>query len=121
MLNPVQCRGQIEGGVAQALGAALFEHLRIGPDGAVQNGAFRHYRIPAWADVPETEVLFADTYDAFGPLGAKGMSENPFNPVGPALANALFDATGLRFTAPPFTADRVWAALRDQAAAMRPS
>jgi CO/xanthine dehydrogenase Mo-binding subunit len=59
--------------------------------------------------VPQTEVLFADTYDTIGPMGAKSMSESPFNPVGAALANALADATGRRFTAPPFTADAVWA------------
>jgi len=111
VLNHLQCRGQIEGGVAQALGAVLFEDLRIGLDGMVQNGALRHYHIPAWIDVPKTEIFFADTHDAFGPLGAKGMSEGPFNPVGAAIANALNDATGLRFNAPPFTRDRVWAAL----------
>ncbi|MGI4944343.1 MAG: molybdopterin-dependent oxidoreductase [Janthinobacterium lividum] len=115
VLNPAQCRGQVEGAVAQALGAVLFEHLRVGRDGAVENGAFRHYHIPAWPDLPRTEVLFADTHDAFGPLGAKGMSEAPFNPVGAALANALADATGVRFAAPPFTADRVWAALQEPA------
>ena len=111
VLNPMQCRGQIEGGVAQALGAALYEELRIDAAGAVSNAAFRHYHIPAWADVPLTEVLFADTHDAFGPLGAKAMSESPFNPVAAALANALTDATGIRFLRPPFTADRVWEGL----------
>ena len=55
---------------------------------------------------------FADTDDSIGPLGAKSMSESPFNPVAPALANALRDATGVRFTELPFTADRVWTALR---------
>ena len=111
VMNPMQLRGQVEGGVAQALGAVLHEALRTGGDGAVSNPAFRHYHIPTWADVPRTEVLFADTHDAFGPMGAKSMSESPFNPVGAALANALANATGVRFTAPPFTADRVWAAL----------
>ena len=111
VLNPMQCRGQVEGGVAQALGAVLHEDLRIDGTGAVGNAAFRGYHIPAWADVPPTEVLFADTRDAFGPMGAKPMSESPFNPVGAALANALADATGVRFTAPPFTADKVWAIL----------
>ena len=114
VLNPMQCRGQVEGGVAQALGAVLHEALRIGDDGAVSNPAFRQYHIPTWADLPRTEVLFADTSDAFGPMGAKSMSESPFNPVGPAMANALANATGVRFTAPPFTADRVWAALNPE-------
>ena len=117
VLNPMQCRGQVEGGVAQALGAVLHENLRIGGNGAVSNPTFRTYHIPSWADVPVTEVMFADTYDAFGPLGAKSMSESPYNPVGAALANALFDATGVRFTAPPFTADVVWATLAASASA----
>ena len=110
VLNPMQCRGQIEGGVAQALGATLHEVLHI-DHGTVTNPAFRNYHIPAWPDVPATEIHFADTHDAHGPLGAKSMSESPFNPVAAALANALTDATGLRFTHPPFTADRVWAQL----------
>ena len=116
VLNRMQCRGQVEGGVAQAIGAALHEVVRIGADGAVSNPAFRHYHIPAWADIPLTEVMFADTHDAFGPLGAKSMSESPFNPVAAALANAVVDATGLRLTDPPFTADRVWEQLSRQAA-----
>ncbi len=111
VMNPMQLRGQIEGGVAQGLGAVLHEVVRIGEDGAVGNPAFRGYHIPAWADVPPTEVLFADTHDRHGTMGAKSMSESPFNPVAAAVANALADATGVRFTAPPFTADRVWAAL----------
>lgn len=111
VLNPMQCRGQVEGGAAQALGAALYEDLRIDGAGAVVNPSFRHYHIPAFADVPVTEVLFADTYDRLGPFGAKSMSESPFNPVAAALANAVRDATGVRLTAPPFTPDTVYRAL----------
>ncbi|GAA3920947.1 hypothetical protein GCM10022244_32720 [Streptomyces gulbargensis] len=62
-------------------------------------------------DGPRTEVHFTRTSDAIGPLGAKSMSESPFNPVAPALANALRDATGIRFTELPVTRDRVWRAL----------
>ena len=72
------------------------------------NPTFRNYRIPAFADVPRTEVLFADTHYAVGPLGAKGMEECPINPVSPALANALADATGARFRDLPFTPDRIY-------------
>ncbi len=114
VMNPAQCRGQVEGGVAQALGAALAEHVDIGADGAVTTVGFRQYHLPTFADVPRTEVLFADTDDAIGPLGAKSMSESPFNPVAPAIANALRDATGVRFTEPPFTADRIWQRLRSE-------
>ncbi|WP_328317317.1 molybdopterin-dependent oxidoreductase [Streptomyces sp. NBC_00388] len=111
VMNPMQCRGQVEGGVAQALGATLFENVRIGDRGQVTTPAFRMYRLPAYADVPRTEVHFMETEDVIGPLGAKSMSESPFNPVAPALANALRDATGIRFTELPVTRDRVWRAM----------
>ncbi|MCK8787128.1 molybdopterin-dependent oxidoreductase [Roseomonas sp. NAR14] len=111
VINPMQCRGQVEGGVAQAIGAALYEELRIDAAGRVENPSFRHYHVPAWADLPRTEVLFADTVDRLGPFGAKSMSESPFNPVAPALANAVADATGVRFRALPLKADRMHAAL----------
>jgi CO/xanthine dehydrogenase Mo-binding subunit len=110
VLNPMQCRGQIEGGVAQALGAAMNEHVDV-VDGTVMTTTFRGYHVPAFADIPVTEVIFARTHDRIGPLGAKSMSESPFNPVGPALANALRDATGIRFTSLPLSRDRVWLAL----------
>jgi CO/xanthine dehydrogenase Mo-binding subunit len=98
--------------VAQALGAALAEHVDIDSAGEVTTAGFRQYHLPTFADVPRTEVLFADTDDAIGPLGAKSMSESPFNPVAPAIANALRDATGVRFTEPPFTRDRIWQRLQ---------
>ena len=59
VLNPVQLRGQVEGGVAQALGAALFEEVRVSADGVVTTRALREYHVPVLADVPRTEVLFA--------------------------------------------------------------
>ncbi|RSS61322.1 aldehyde oxidase [Streptomyces sp. WAC07061] len=111
VVNPMQCRGQVEGGVAQALGATLFENVRIDGRGEVTTAAFRRYRLPQYADVPRTEVHFMETSDAIGPLGAKSMSESPFNPVAPAFANALRDATGIRFTELPVTRDRMWLAL----------
>jgi CO/xanthine dehydrogenase Mo-binding subunit len=59
-------------------------------------------------DIPVTEVFFADTHDAYGPLGAKSMSESPYNPVAPALASAIARAIGARPHALPMTRDRVW-------------
>ena len=108
VLNPVQLRGQVEGGVAQALGAALFESVVVDGSGRVVTRALREYHVPVLADLPRTEVLFASTVDPFGPFGAKPMSEAPFNPVAPALANAVRDATGVRFTALPLRRDRVY-------------
>jgi CO/xanthine dehydrogenase Mo-binding subunit/aerobic-type carbon monoxide dehydrogenase small subunit (CoxS/CutS family) len=112
--NPMQCRGQIEGGVAQSLGATLYEEMVIDGDGRVLNPRFRDYHVPSFADIPRTEVLFADTTDALGPMGAKSMSESPYNPVAAALGNALADATGIRFTAVPFKPDRLWPLLHEK-------
>jgi CO/xanthine dehydrogenase Mo-binding subunit len=79
--------------------------------GAMINPSLRNYRIPAFADVPPSEVFFADTYDTIGPLGAKAQGEGSINPVAPAIANALADATGVRFAHLPFTPDRIFAKL----------
>jgi CO/xanthine dehydrogenase Mo-binding subunit len=112
VMNPMQCRGQIEGGIAMALGAALFEAMAIDAQGRVTNPAFRDYHIPSFADVPLTEVYFAQTSDSLGPSGAKSMSESPFNPVAAALGNAIRDATGIRFHQTPFTPDRLFRPIR---------
>ncbi len=89
------------------MGAGLYEELLIDRDGRAVNPSLRDYHVPAYADVPHTEVYFADTSDAVGPYGAKSMSESPCNPVVAALGNALRDATGIRFHVTPFRADRV--------------
>ena len=112
--NPMQCRGQIEGGVAQSLGAALYEEMVIDDSGRVINPKFRDYHLPSFADIPRTEVLFADTSDTLGPMGAKSMSESPYNPVAAALGNAIANATGIRFTATPFKPDRLWPLLHEK-------
>lgn len=111
VLNPEQCRGQVEGGVAQAIGSALYEEMRVGADGRVLTQTLRNYHIPQLVDVPLTEVYFADTYDELGPLGAKSMSESPYNPVAPALANAVARAVGVRPRELPMTPARIWRAL----------
>jgi CO/xanthine dehydrogenase Mo-binding subunit len=108
VLNPEQLRGQIEGGTAQAIGTALYEEQRLDGAGEVTTTAFRNYHIPQFADVPVTEVYFADTSDPLGPLGAKSMSEAPYNPVAPALANAIRDAIGVRSYELPMSRDRIW-------------
>jgi putative selenate reductase molybdopterin-binding subunit len=112
--NPMQCRGQVEGGVAQSLGATLYEEMVIDDGGRVVNPKFRDYHLPSFADIPRTEVYFTDTADSIGPMGAKSMSESPYNPVAAALGNALADATGIRFTSVPFKPDRIWPALKEK-------
>ncbi|MFW2513264.1 molybdopterin-dependent oxidoreductase [Demequina sp. SO4-13] len=108
VMNPEQCRGQIEGGVAQGIGSSLYEEVLVDAEGAVANPVFRQYRVPQMADVPRTEVLFATTSDELGPYGAKAMSESPYNPVAPALANAIRRALGVRPQELPMSRDRVW-------------
>ncbi|RBA37873.1 hypothetical protein DQ226_05880 [Dietzia maris] len=108
VLNPQQLRGQIEGGVAQAFGAALYEQMLLDDDGAVTNATFRHYHPPRLGDVPRTEVFFADTVESQGVLGAKSMSEAPYCPVAAAVGIAVARATGVRQESIPLTPDRVW-------------
>jgi putative selenate reductase molybdopterin-binding subunit len=107
VLNPEQLRGQLEGGTAQAIGSALYEEVLV-RDGIVTTASLRNYRVPKIGDIPPTEVLFATTHDPLGPLGAKSMSEAPYNPVAPALANAIRDALGVRPFDLPMSPDRVW-------------
>jgi putative selenate reductase molybdopterin-binding subunit len=116
VVNPRQCRGQIEGGIAQALGAALYEEVVVDDAGRVTTDILRQYHIPTFADVPRSEVYFADTNDKLGPLGAKSMSESPFNPVAPALANAIRNATGVRFASLPIARDKIYLGLKEASA-----
>ncbi|HUC09293.1 MAG TPA: molybdopterin cofactor-binding domain-containing protein [Stellaceae bacterium] len=108
LINPMQCRGQIDGAVAMGFGWALTENMVYDDAGHMVNPALRNYRIPAFADVPASEVYFADTVDAIGPLGAKSQGECSINPVAPAIANAVARAAGVRFRDLPLTPDRIF-------------
>ncbi len=109
IINPMQCRAQIDGALAQGIGWTLQEKMVFDDTGRMINPTFRNYRIPAFADVPvRSEIYFAKTHDAFGPLGAKSMSEAPIYPIAPALANALTNATGIRFHDSSLTPDRIY-------------
>jgi putative selenate reductase molybdopterin-binding subunit len=108
LINPMQCRGQIDGAIAMGFGWALTEHMDYDGGGRNLNPNLRNYRIPSFADVPRSEVFFADTYDSIGPLGAKSQGECAINPIAPAIANALANATGVRFAHLPFAPDRIF-------------
>ncbi|ADI11436.1 bifunctional: xanthine dehydrogenase/ 4-hydroxybenzoyl-CoA reductase [Streptomyces bingchenggensis BCW-1] len=111
VINPAQVRGQVEGGVAQGIGFTLTENHHVDADGAMSNPNLRNYRIPTYADIPRTDVLLVDSADSFGPLRSKGIAECCINPVAPALANALHDATGVRYRALPLTPERIYSRL----------
>lgn len=108
LINPMQCRGQIDGAIAMGLGWALYENMVYDDNGAMVNPALRDYRIPTFADVPRSEIYFADTCDTVGPLGAKAQGECAINAVAPAIANAVANATGVRFPDLPLTPDRIF-------------
>ncbi len=119
VINPAQVRGQVEGGVAQGIGFALTENYQVDAGGAMVNPNLRNYRVPTYADVPRTELLLVDSSDSVGPVRAKGMAECCINPVAPALANALHDATGVRFRALPLSPERIYSRLREQQSVQR--
>ncbi|MFE5966628.1 molybdopterin-dependent oxidoreductase [Streptomyces sp. NPDC056463] len=108
VINPEQVRGQVDGGVAQGIGFALTENHQVDADGVMLNPNLRNYRIPTFADVPRTEVLLVSSTDSVGPMRSKGMAECCVNPVAPALANALHDATGVRYRELPLTPERIY-------------
>jgi CO/xanthine dehydrogenase Mo-binding subunit len=117
-INPMQCRGQIDGAIAMGVGWALYEKM-VHHQGAMVNPALRNYRIPAFADVPPSEVCFADTHDTIGPLGAKSQGECAINPIAPAIANAVANATGARFASLPLSPERIFARLGARAGTAR--
>jgi CO/xanthine dehydrogenase Mo-binding subunit/aerobic-type carbon monoxide dehydrogenase small subunit (CoxS/CutS family) len=108
VINPAQVRGQIEGGVAQAIGFALTEDFHVNEHGVMTNPNLRNYRIPTYADIPRTDVLVVESHDSVGPMASKGIGESCVNPVAPALANAVADATGVRYRSLPLSPERIY-------------
>jgi CO/xanthine dehydrogenase Mo-binding subunit len=113
VINPQQLRGQVEGGVAMGIGFAMTEWWQMDDQGTVLNPGIRMYRIPNFADVPPIQVYFADDVDSVGPFGAKGCAESPIDPVAPAIANAVADATGVRIRELPLVPPLIFAQLYD--------
>ncbi len=97
VLNPVLAAGQIEGGVAQAIGFTLFENV-VWKDGRMVNNQMTNYIIPTPVDIPPIRVYFEENPYAYGPGGAKGIGELPMDGAAPAILNAIENATGTSFT-----------------------
>jgi CO/xanthine dehydrogenase Mo-binding subunit len=100
VLNPVLAAGQIEGGVAQAIGFTLFENV-VWKEGRMANNQMTNYIIPTPADIPPIRVYFEENPYAYGPGGAKGIGELPMDGAAPAILNALENATGVSFNRIP--------------------
>ena len=113
-VNPELVQGQIEGAVIQAQGYALMENL-ISREGRILNPYLSTYLIPTVLDVPpEVKSVILEYADPIGPWGVRGMAEMPFLPLAPAIAAAVYDATGVWIDSLPLTPDKVVAALRQQ-------
>jgi CO/xanthine dehydrogenase Mo-binding subunit len=112
-VNPAMAEGQMEGAVANGIGYALTEEYVFDATGRVRNADLARYKIPGPVDLPPIRVILVDSYEPTGPMGAKSIAEIGINGPIPAIANAIFDAVGVRLTATPFTPERVWGALRD--------
>lgn len=113
IINPQSYTGQCEGAIVQGLGFALTEETQI-DDGIIKTNNFTTYIIPTISDVPEIEIDPVETHEKIGPFGAKGVGEIGIVPVGSAIANAIFDATGARLFTLPATPERVYKALREK-------
>lgn len=118
VVNPLLARGQILGGMTQALGSALSEQLIYSSTGQMRNHSLTDYKIPGPEDIPtETKVIFIETPDHTGPFGARGLGEHGTVGVPPAIANAVANALGVEFFDVPITAGDIVRAIKAKAPA----
>lgn len=117
IVNPELYKAQVEGGMMQALGTVLYEELKL-KDGKVLNKSFVDYKIPTIDNTPDTFIAMGVEHpEETGPYGARGIGEPAMVPGAPAIANAIYNATGCRFTEMPITPERMLKALQEKAAA----
>lgn len=112
-INPMAAEGQVEGGVVQGIGYALMEDL-VCNKGVVLNPNFSDYKVLKAPDVPPIEPILVESNDPNGPFGAKGVAEPALVPTAPAIANAIYDAIGVRITDLPITPEKIIRALREK-------
>jgi carbon-monoxide dehydrogenase large subunit len=111
-INPQLVRAQMEVGLVQGISTALFEALQFGDDGVPRNVSFVDYRIATSADAPKNiTTCIVEVPQDDGPWGARGIGEHALVPTIPAIANAIFDAIGVRVGAPPFSSEKVYMAM----------
>jgi 4-hydroxybenzoyl-CoA reductase alpha subunit len=112
-INPMAVEGQIHGGVSMGLGYGLYEELVV-QDGQVLNPNFADYALPTAKDMPPIDSIIVETDDPAGPFGAKGMAEPACIPTAPAIANAVYDAVGVRIRELPITPEKVLKSLKEK-------
>lgn len=113
VMHPILAAGQIEGGVAQAIGFTLFENV-VWKDGRMINNQMTNYIMPTAADIPPIRVFFEETPYALGPSGAKGIGELPMDGAAPAILNAIEHATGLNLSHVPLMPEALMQAMESE-------
>lgn len=113
-VNPNLARLQAEGGIVQGIGMTLTEDITYTTSGKMMNNSFMTYKIPSRLDTGNIRVAFESSFEPTGPFGAKSIGEVVINTPAPAIAHAVFNACGIRFTSLPITAEKVLAALRGE-------
>ncbi|GAC1619584.1 MAG: xanthine dehydrogenase family protein molybdopterin-binding subunit [Ktedonobacteraceae bacterium] len=111
-INPAEVEGQIYGGVTQGLGWALFEELVYDENGQALTATLMDYALPNSVNVPKITPLLVQVPSALGPFGAKGVGELPVVPVAATIANAVFNAVGVRVSQLPITSERLFEAMQ---------
>lgn len=112
IINPLTASGQVEGGMAQALGYAVCEEMKYDAKGQPRELDFRDYHIFAAHEMPVLETIFVETIEPSHPFGVKAVAEIPMDGVAPAVANAVLDACEAAVDVAPLTPERVWRALQ---------
>lgn len=107
VINPKLAKIQTEGGIVQGIGMALFEDVKETSKGKMISNTLMQYKIPCRTDINNVTVEFADGYDKTGPFGAKSIGEVVINPVSPAIADAVYNAVGIRIRELPITPEKV--------------
>ncbi|MGI6684134.1 MAG: xanthine dehydrogenase family protein molybdopterin-binding subunit [Bacillota bacterium] len=114
IINPMSAKGQIIGGMVQAMGSALSEKIIFGKDGKMRNAGLTDYKVPTSLDIPEEmKVIFVETPLENGPYGARGLGEHPCCSVPPAIGNAIYDALGIDFFTLPMDAAAILKKLKE--------
>ncbi len=115
-INPSLAEGQTQGGLLNALSSAMWEDYDFTKNGRMRNPTFANYKITNIRDLPEIVTILVPTYEDTGPYGAKSVSEICTNGPLPAIANAIFDAVGVRLRKAPFRASDIWSAMQGKQA-----
>jgi len=108
VINPNLARIQVEGGIVQGIGLAMYEEVRYGAKGQLQTNNFMLYKIPCRKDIGVVRVAFEESFEPTGPFGAKSLGEVVVNTPAPAIAHAIYNAVGVRINSLPITGENVF-------------